>query len=151
MSGDGKKVEFARELHLGFLKSLDARIGRLDYWQAEYLRMSGLYWALAALFLLEPGLQAQSEAFERASPLSREEILNFVAKCQRPNGGFGGNIGGHDAHLTFTLSAIQIIIMLDALDDVRFKWNVHLKCNFRGASMSDSFCCRDCRTSKRRW
>lgn len=32
-------------------------------------------------------------------------------------GGFGGNID-HDPHLLYTLSAVQILIVLDALDKI---------------------------------
>ena len=32
-------------------------------------------------------------------------------------GGFGGNVG-HDAHMLYTLSAIQILAMFDSLDKI---------------------------------
>lgn len=121
------------EKHLQFIRSLDARINRLDYWQTEHLRMSGIYWALTALLLLKPDLSPaqQEEAFNEASPLTRAQIINFVASCQRRSGGFGGNTG-HDAHLTFTLSAIQILCILDAIKDERFTWPLHLQCTHGG-------------------
>lgn len=75
-----------RPLHLQFIKNLDARIQRMDYWQAEYLRMSGIYWALTSLLLLEPALAPDSEKFGQKSPMSRQDIVAFVAACQCKNG-----------------------------------------------------------------
>jgi len=42
------------------------------------------------------------------------QVIGFVLSCQQENGGFGGNIG-HDAHLLYTLSAVQILCLFDAL------------------------------------
>ena len=47
--------------------------------------------------------------------LDRDEVIENVLKCHHPNGGFGGH-PNHDPHLLFTLSAIQILVMYDALD-----------------------------------
>jgi geranylgeranyl transferase type-2 subunit beta len=54
----------------------------------------------------------------------RVSIVDWVFTCYDPNsGGFGGNsseIGcPHDAHLLYTLSALQILAMADRLDDDR--------------------------------
>lgn len=75
-----------RERHLAFIRDLDGRIKKLDYWQADYLRMSGIYWALTALLLLEPSLSPSDARFDEVSPLSREQILEFVIACQCPDG-----------------------------------------------------------------
>ena len=118
---------FLRNQHFQFIKDLDGRINKLDYWQADCLRMSGIYWALTALLLLEPDLNPLNEQFSLLSPLTRESIISFIVKCQCENGGFSGNIG-HDAHLTFTLSAIQILVILDAFRDSRLDLENHVKC-----------------------
>ncbi len=47
----------------------------------------------------------------------KEELVDFTLKCQTESGGFGGNIG-HDPHLLYTLSAVQVLAMLDALDRI---------------------------------
>lgn len=64
----------------------------------------GLYWGLTALQML-------------GSPetLPREEVIEFVLSCQHPNGGFGSH-PQYDPHLLYTLSAVQILFMEDALD-----------------------------------
>jgi geranylgeranyl transferase type-2 subunit beta len=46
-----------------------------------------------------------------------KEIVEWVLKCQHPNGGFSGNID-HDPHILYTLSAVQILAMCDALDRI---------------------------------
>lgn len=121
-------MEFDIEKHLKFLQSLDSRVNLYEYWQTEHLRVSGIYWALTALFLLESNLQPNSIEFDQKSPLTRDELLQFVIDCQCPKGGFGGNID-HDAHLTFTLSAIQILVMIKSLNDPRLNWDQHVDCN----------------------
>lgn len=42
-------------------------------------------------------------------------MVDFVFSCQHECGGFGGNVG-HDPHLLYTLSAIQILCLFDALE-----------------------------------
>ena len=60
--------------------------------------------------------------------IMRPAIVDWVFACYEPNtGGFGGNCCGsiddspvsHDAHLLYTLSALQILAMADCLDDTR--------------------------------
>jgi prenyltransferase beta subunit len=55
--------------------------------------------------------------------LPQEKIIDFVLKCQHENGGFSGNIG-HDAHLLYTLSAVQILAIFrktDLIDKEKLK------------------------------
>jgi len=48
-------------------------------------------------------------------------IVDWVFECyDEESGGFGGNIG-HDGHILYTLSAIQILAMADHLNDSRLK------------------------------
>ena len=42
-------------------------------------------------------------------------IVDFVMSCQHDCGGFGGNLG-HDPHILYTLSAVQLLVLFDALD-----------------------------------
>ena len=81
------------------------RKDELEYWLTEHLRLNGLYWGLTALHLL-----GHSDA------LPRNEILNFVFSCLHENGGFGA-APGHDAHMLYTVSAVQIIATLDAFEE----------------------------------
>jgi geranylgeranyl transferase type-2 subunit beta len=78
------------------------------------------YWALAAMDLMNV-----------LEEMPKTEIIEWIVRCQHKTGvqsntdadpklvlgGFGGNIG-HDQHLLYTLSALQILAMFDALDGV---------------------------------
>lgn len=77
---------FQRAEHLAFIRDLDGRIKKLDYWQADCLRMSGIYWALTALLLLDPSLRPCESRFDTVSPLSQSQILAFVFACQCMDG-----------------------------------------------------------------
>lgn len=67
-----------------------------EYCITEYLRMSGVYWGLTAMFLMN-----------KQDMMEKDEILEFVQSCQHDNGGFGAS-ENHDSHLLYTLSAIQV-------------------------------------------
>lgn len=58
----------------------------------------------------------------RPEALPRDEILSFVFSCLHESGGFGA-APGHDAHMLYTCSAVQIIATLDAFDELE----VHMK------------------------
>lgn len=64
----------------------------------EYMRMSGMYWVMTALDL--------AGSRDR---LPAEEVISAVAKCQEESGGFVAS-PGHDAHILYTLSAVQVKI-----------------------------------------
>jgi geranylgeranyl transferase type-2 subunit beta len=82
------------------------RKDELEYWLTEHLRLNGVYWGLTALYLL---------GHPRALP--RDEIVRFVLSCQSENGGFGA-APRHDAHMLSTVSAVQILATVDALDEL---------------------------------
>lgn len=82
------------------------RRDEIEYWLTEHLRLNGIYWGLTALHLL-----GHPEA------LPRNETIAFVLSCQHDSGGFGA-APGHDAHMLYTVSAIQILATIDALDDL---------------------------------
>lgn len=98
--------------------------------------MSGIYWSLTALSLLCDQNQVES-LMGLTTPLKTEEkggddknksetpnqatIVDWVFQCyDSETGGFGGNIG-QDAHLLYTLSAVQILVLADSLSDPRLK------------------------------
>ncbi|RQM07263.1 hypothetical protein DH86_00000955 [Scytalidium sp. 3C] len=85
---------------------MSLRRDELEYWLTEHLRLNGLYWGLTALHHLG-----------RPDALPRDETIEFVLSCQHENGGFGA-APGHDAHISYTLSAIQVLATIDALDEL---------------------------------
>ena len=97
---------------------------------------SGVYWSVAALSLLKPADEVDDlmgltkelvspDHFDSESKSgdgnNRQSIVDWVFQCYDPKtGGFGGNVG-QDAHLLYTLSALQILAMADKLDDHRLE------------------------------
>ncbi|KAL8745396.1 MAG: hypothetical protein Q9190_002450 [Brigantiaea leucoxantha] len=100
------ELHLATEKHVKYIQSLDTRKDELEYWLTEHLRLNGVYWGLTALHLLG-----------HPTGLPRDETVSFVLSCQHENGGFGA-APGHDAHMLYTVSAVQILVMVDALDDL---------------------------------
>lgn len=100
------ELTFHREKHVEYIKALDEKKDSFHYLLMEHLKMSGTYWGLTALALLN-----------RLDVMKKEEVISFVISCQHPNGGFSGNVG-HDPHLLYTLSAVQILAMYESLNSV---------------------------------
>ena len=65
----------------------------------EYLRMSGMYWGLTVMDLMHS-----------LELMDKQEVLQFVRECQHECGGVGASIG-HDPHLLYTLSAVQVRVL----------------------------------------
>lgn len=78
------------------------------YWMTEHLRLNGVYWGITALHLLG-----------RPDVLPRDQTLKFVLDCQNSDGGFGA-APGHDSHMLYTLSALQILATIDALTELEY-------------------------------
>ncbi|KAK7061562.1 rab geranylgeranyltransferase [Favolaschia claudopus] len=107
---EGKSLESARYFRLHLLKDFDQRnLGKSTddyaYHLTAHLRLNAIYWGLTALFTM-----GHPEA------LDKEEVIAYIQSCwDERAGGFGAH-PGHDAHIHATLSAIQILVMYDALD-----------------------------------
>ncbi|KAI1485461.1 terpenoid cyclases/protein prenyltransferase alpha-alpha toroid [Biscogniauxia mediterranea] len=109
MSGIQKlpdELQLATAQHVKYIQSLDTRKDEYDYWLTEHLRLNGLYWGLTSLYLLR-----------HPDALPRDQTIDFVLSCQHANGGFGA-APGHDAHMLYTVSAVQILALVDALDEL---------------------------------
>jgi geranylgeranyl transferase type-2 subunit beta len=94
---------FVPAAHRKYIKRVSEDSAAYEYAVSEHLRMSGIYWAAAALDLVD-SLDA----------LDGDAVVKFVLDCQHECGGFGGN-EGHDPHILYTLSAVQILCLFDAL------------------------------------
>lgn len=104
-------VEIDVEKHVKFLLATANNRG-FEWIMSEYLRMSGIYWSLTALCLLD------SEHL-----LPKEELLTFVKSCLHKSGGFSA-APGHYPSIIYTLSAIQILKIFDVLDNFEEKETV---------------------------
>ncbi|PGH11468.1 hypothetical protein AJ79_04843 [Helicocarpus griseus UAMH5409] len=105
-AADSAAGELYVQKHVDYIKRLDTRKDELEYWLTEHLRLNGVYWGLTALHLL-----GHPEA------LPRDETIAFVLSCQHDNGGFGA-APGHDAHMLYTVSAVQVLVTIDAVEEL---------------------------------
>ncbi|XP_032230264.2 geranylgeranyl transferase type-2 subunit beta-like isoform X1 [Nematostella vectensis] len=106
ISQDAPKTLFL-DKHAEFIASYGKKKDTdYDYCMTEYLRMSGVYWGLTAMALMD-----------KLDMMNREEAIDFVKSCQHDDGGFGASVS-HDPHLLYTLSAVQILFLYDAIDAV---------------------------------
>ena len=105
MSG-AEQTSLLRARHRRFVNHVSTDISSFEFVVSEHLRMSGVYWGACALSLLDA-----------LSDLDREQIVGFVSSCAHACGGYGGNVE-HDPHMLYTLSAVQILVLFDALEQV---------------------------------
>ncbi|TFK62404.1 terpenoid cyclases/Protein prenyltransferase [Pluteus cervinus] len=92
-------------LHVSYIQKLGESKDDLSYHLTAHLRLNAVYWGLTALCIMG-----------HKDALDREEMIDFVMSCwDEEAGGFGAH-PKHDAHLLSTLSAIQILVIQDALD-----------------------------------
>lgn len=71
----------------------------------EFLRMSGIYWGATALDIMD-----------NLDKIDQNSIVEFIKKCQCPISGGISPCEGHDPHVLYTLSAVQVIITCNGLE-----------------------------------
>ena len=97
--------ELFLEKHVEYLSTYQEKF-KFETEMVEYLRMSGLYWASTALNLLD--------SLDKAP--SKESLKDFCLSCyDKKTGGFSA-APGHNAHVLYTLSAIQLSLTHDLID-----------------------------------
>lgn len=94
------------EKHADYIAAYGAKKDEYEYCMTEYLRISGMYWGLTAMDLMG-----------QLSRMNKEEVIEFVQQCQHECGGIGASMG-HDPHLLYTLSAIQILTLYDCQSSI---------------------------------
>jgi len=92
--------------HADYIAAYGTKKDDYEYCMTEYLRMSGMYWGLTTMDLLG-----------QLNRMDKQAILEFIKSCQHEDGGIGASIG-HDPHLLYTLSAVQILTIYDCLDTI---------------------------------
>ncbi|KAK5100768.1 Rab geranylgeranyltransferase [Exophiala xenobiotica] len=100
------ELALAIDQHVKYIQQLDTRKDELQYWMTEHLRLNGVYWGLTALHLMG-----------HPNALPHDQTVQFVLECQNPDGGFGA-APGHDSHMLYTLSAVQILATINALEEL---------------------------------
>ncbi|KAJ6694495.1 hypothetical protein OIU85_005201 [Salix viminalis] len=96
--------ELVVDKHVKYILSVEKRKDSFESVVLEHLRMNGAYWGLTTLDLLG-----------KLDALDSNEVIQWIMKCQHESGGFAGNIG-HDPHLLYTLSAVQVLALFDKLN-----------------------------------
>ncbi|KAF0976743.1 hypothetical protein FDP41_004038 [Naegleria fowleri] len=93
---------FAKEAHTSYIQHLEEKeTNTFEYCVTEHLRMSGMYWGLTAMDLLN-----------EIDKMNRDKILQFVRDSyHEEEGGFSG-APNHDPHILYTLSAVQLLVLL---------------------------------------
>lgn len=93
--------------HADYILSYTKKKEDYEYTMTEHFRMSGMYWGLTAMDILG-----------QLDKMSRSEVIQFIHQCQdAESGGFSASLG-HDPHMLFTLSAVQILVMLEATEEI---------------------------------
>ncbi|KAK8795718.1 hypothetical protein WA158_000374 [Blastocystis sp. Blastoise] len=99
-------LTFYTDKHIEYVTKSAQEKDTLTSVVTAHLKMSGIYWGYSTLMMLNA-----------EDNLSRDELLEFILSSQNEDGGFGGS-KGHDSHILYTLSAIQLLSMLRALDKI---------------------------------
>ena len=101
----GRGAALARQEHATYLKTIANQTDSLEFAMTDHLRMSGVYWTAAAAALLQ-----------HTQLLDKDDILDFVQKCQHPHTkAYSGSVN-HDPHILYTLSAVQICALFQSMD-----------------------------------
>lgn len=128
MTRDATMDTLLTDQHVRFIKKLEQRRDTsLAYHMTAHLRMNGVYWGLAALSLMHA-----------RDALDRDELISFVSSCYSERDGAFGSYPGHDAHMLSTLSAIQVLALVDALPTLGARRERIIACTLR----TDQSCCR---------
>ncbi|PKA63490.1 Protein farnesyltransferase subunit beta [Apostasia shenzhenica] len=91
--------------HVQYIVSVEKKKDSFEALVMEHLRMNGAYWGLTTLDLLHS-----------IDVVDKEEVISWMMSCwDADSGGFAGTVG-HDPHLLYTLSAVQILALFDRLD-----------------------------------
>uniref|UniRef100_A0A0K0FU40 Geranylgeranyl transferase type-2 subunit beta n=1 Tax=Strongyloides venezuelensis TaxID=75913 RepID=A0A0K0FU40_STRVS len=97
-----------KDLHSSFILKYAESKDSYEYIMSAHLRMSGIYWCCGAMDIIG-----------HLDKMNRDDILKFIfGECyDSKSGGFRAS-EGNDPHLLSTLSAIQLLIMFKALDQL---------------------------------
>ncbi len=96
-STESNDISVDVDLHVRYVLSLESKTRNTDVmYFTDHKRLSGVYWAISSLYLLD-----------RMDALPSERIITYVRSCRREDGSYGGN-SDQDGHVLYTLSALQI-------------------------------------------
>lgn len=108
---EGRPRSLLSEKHEKYLKQYANDDSGPEQIMAEYLKMSGVYWGINALYLMS--------ALDGQEPPEAEKALSFIKQCQTEDGGFSA-APRHDPHILHTLSAIQVLVILQKCNQTEY-------------------------------
>lgn len=121
---------FHYEKHVKYIKKVASDTESFEFLVSQYLRLSGVYWGMTAMSILGKDMNVDMDG---------PGIVEWVLTCQDPvSGGLGfihysyifsllslitlsyvrnrfGGSAGHDPHILYTLSALQVLLLCDQL------------------------------------
>ncbi|XP_025822089.1 geranylgeranyl transferase type-2 subunit beta 1-like isoform X3 [Panicum hallii] len=98
-------AELAADQHVRYIVTVEKKKDSFESLVMEHIRLNGAYWGLTTLDLLH-----------KLHAVDAAEVVDWIMSCYHPeSGGFGGNVG-HDPHVLYTLSAVQVLCLFDRLD-----------------------------------
>lgn len=97
---------FLPELHAKYLLTYGQDKNDYTYCMTEYLRLSGIYWALTAMDLMN-----------QKDKMNESEIMDYVLSCQKESGGFSP-APLHDSSIIYTLSAVQVACTYNKVNEI---------------------------------
>uniref|UniRef100_A0A0N4ZLU6 Geranylgeranyl transferase type-2 subunit beta n=1 Tax=Parastrongyloides trichosuri TaxID=131310 RepID=A0A0N4ZLU6_PARTI len=99
---------FLKDMHSKFIMKYVESKESYDYIMSGHLRMNGVYWCCEAMDLLG-----------ELDKMDKEDIFKFIfEECFDPKSGGFRQSEGNDPHLLSTLSAIQLLVMFNAIEMV---------------------------------
>lgn len=104
---DNSPTVLLLDKHVDFIQKYGRSEDDYEFGMTDYLRMSGMYWGLTAL-----------ELINKLDCLPTNEVIEFIQKCQDAETGGISACTDHDPHLLHTLSAVQILCTYDRLDAI---------------------------------
>ena len=107
-TSDDKNADyFLESLHRSYILAKAQDETSMESVVMAHLRMSGVYWSVTGARLMGYDVLDGIGGDQKG----KEKVLAWISSCYVPEkGGYGGNVG-HDPHLLYTLSALQIYAM----------------------------------------
>lgn len=95
------------EKHIEYIANHGNDQNDFEYCITEFLRMSGIYWGVTALDIMN-----------QLPRLDKSSIVSFIKKCQCLTTGGIAACEGHDPYILYSLSAVQILCIYDCINEI---------------------------------
>ncbi|GAV09654.1 hypothetical protein RvY_19158 [Ramazzottius varieornatus] len=106
---DKTELFLASAKHVKYLEEYGETIDSYEFAVAEYLRMSGIYWTITCLDILN--------TLDKSKRFHKDFVVDYVRSCQKPSGGFSPH-PTHDENLPHTCCAIQVLATFDSIASI---------------------------------